>query len=71
MGCHVWISCATAAGRRGDSSSVSEALKMASGLPIARRSFPAMRTPSAGVKARASHPKYWSGTSEVAASVRG
>ena len=71
IGWRVWMACATAAGRRWDSSSVSDALKMASGLPNARRSFPAMRAPRPGVKARASHPRYWSGAIEVAASVRG
>jgi len=67
----LWIACATAAVRRWDSSSVSEALKIASGLPIARSSFPAMRAPRPGVKASASHPRYWSEAIEVAASVRG
>jgi len=41
------------------------------GLPSARRSFPAMRALRPGVKASASHPRYWSGAIEGAASVRG
>ena len=38
-------------------SSVSEALKICCGLPISRRSFPAMRAPRPGVSASANHPK--------------
>ena len=57
-------------GKRCDSSSMSEALKIRSGLPIALRSFPAMRAPRPGVKASANHPKYWSGHVEGEPSVR-
>ena len=36
-------------------------LKIASGLPNSRSSFPAMRAPRPGVSASANQPKYWSG----------
>jgi hypothetical protein len=44
---------------------VKEALKIRSGLPIAPRSFAAMREPRPGVNASANHPKDWSGHIEV------
>ena len=46
--------------KRWASSAVSEALKTASGVPKFGSSFPAMRAPRPGVRASATHPKYWS-----------
>ena len=37
-------------------------LKIASGLPNSRSSFPAIRAPKPGVTASANHPKYLSGS---------
>src|SRR6185437_12231614 len=54
------MSRATAAGSCWASREVSEALKMAAGLPNARSNLPAERAPSPGVSASANHPKYWS-----------
>src|SRR6185437_12577955 len=56
------MSRATAAGSCWASREVSEALKMAAGLPNARSNLPAERAPSPGVSASANHPKYWSGS---------